>query len=137
MQRDALDGADTGISSAIIVLRPSTIEGVGCFTLAPIRAGQIVKNLWDDEDVRFVGAAEVPPELVPLHKRYCIESADGYWCPLDFRRMSVGWYLNHSDAPNLASRDGGNNYLALRDIAAGEELTIDYRKLDDAVDNSM
>lgn len=131
------DLAQPDVSSAIIVLRPSTIEGIGCFSLSAIRAGQIVKNLWDDQDVRFVSAATVPPELVPLHKRYCIESVDGFWCPLDFRRMSVGWYLNHSDTPNLDSGDGGNNYFALRDIAAGEELTIDYRKLDEAVDNSV
>jgi hypothetical protein len=124
-----------GASAAMIVLRPSPIEGVGCFTLQAIKAGEIVRNLWDDADVRFVPAAEVPPALVPLHKRYCIESPGGFWCPLDFKRMSVGWYLNHSERPNLASADGGHNYFALRDIAAGEELTIDYRKLDDEVDN--
>ena len=124
-------------SAAVIVLRPSRIEGVGCFTLAPIRAGQVVRNLWDDSDVRFVPAAEVAPDALALHRRYCIESPDGFWCPLDFRRMSLGWYLNHSDSPNLGSRDGGNNYHALRDIAADEELTIDYRLLDDAVDNRV
>lgn len=120
----------------MIVLRPSSIEGVGCFTLAPIKAGEIVVNLWTADDVRFVPAAEVPAESLALHRRYCVESPDGFWCPLDFRRMSVGWYLNHSDRPNLDSRDEGNNYQAVRDIAAGEELTIDYRRLDDEVDNT-
>jgi len=122
-------------SSAIIVLRPSTIEGVGCFTLQPIRSGEVVKNLWDDADVHFVPAESVPPDLLAMHKRYCVESPGGFWCPLDFKRMSVGWYLNHSDDPNLGSRDGGQSYVALRDIPAEAELTIDYRKLDDAVDN--
>jgi len=124
-------------SCAIIILRPSTIEGVGCFTLSPIGAGQIVKNLWDDSDVHFVRDEDVRADALPLHKRYCVESPGGFWCPLDFRRMSVGWYLNHSAKPNLGSRDGGNNYHALRDIAAGEELTIDYKKLDDEVDNTL
>jgi hypothetical protein len=125
----------TGVSAALVVLRPSAIEGVGCFALQPIRAGEVVKNLWDDADVRFVPAADVPPALLAIHKRYCIESPGGFWCPLDFRRMSVGWYLNHSDRPNLASADGGHSYFALRDIPAGEELTIDYRLLDEEVDN--
>lgn len=125
------------VSEAIIVLRPSTIEGVGCFTLAPIEAGHIVKNLWDDSDVHFVAAEKVTAEQRPMYERYCVKSPDGYWCPLDFRRMSVGWYLNHSPQPNLGSGDGGITYHALRDIAAGEELTIDYRLLDDDVDNSV
>jgi len=129
------DSRPIRLSAAIIVLRPSTIEGIGCFTLQPIAAGEVVGNLWDDEDVRFVPAASVPPDMLALHKRYCVESPDGFWCPLDFKRMSVGWYLNHSDRPNLVSRDGGQSYVALRDIPAEAELTIDYRKLDDAVDN--
>lgn len=129
------DARARDISAAIIVLRPSGIEGIGCFTLQPIKAGQAVKNLWDDADLRFVPAASVPPGMLALHKRYCVESADGFWCPLDFKRMSVGWYLNHSDDPNLATYDEGRTYVALRDIPADAELTIDYRRLDDDVDN--
>jgi hypothetical protein len=37
-------------------------------------------------------------------------------------------YMNHSDQPNLAIQ--GEDMHALRDIAAGEELTCDYREFD-------
>lgn len=59
---------------------------------------------------------------------------DGYWCPSDFRRMSLGWYLNHSETPTLIAN--GEEYIAARDILPGEELTIDYGMLDAEVDNS-
>ena len=55
--------------------------------------------------------------------------------PLDFLRISTGWYMNHAADPNLGSDDGDVTYHALRDIAAGEELTIDYRRMDDKHDN--
>ena len=34
--------------------------------------------------------------------------------------------LNHSCDPTLAWVDGGGRLVALRDVAAGEELTMDY-----------
>jgi SET domain-containing protein len=40
-------------------------------------------------------------------------------------------YMNHSDEPNVGMNPNGNTEnLALRDIAAGEELTCDYRTFD-------
>ncbi|MEY2802361.1 MAG: Rhodoferax phage, partial [Pseudomonadota bacterium] len=45
-------------------------------------------------------------------------------------RTPVGRYLNHSDTPNaaVALTDTGITVVPLRPIAAGEELTIDYRQ---------
>ena len=38
----------------------------------------------------------------------------------------VGWYLNHSDRPNVAADESGR-FHSLRRIRKGEELTADYR----------
>ena len=43
--------------------------------------------------------------------------------------------MNHSATPNLQSDDGDVTYYALRDIEPGEEVTIDYRRMDDVHDN--
>lgn len=45
------------------------------------------------------------------------------------KRTSVGRYVNHSPSPNSEMRADGNDIVlaAIRDIAAGEELTTDYR----------
>jgi SET domain-containing protein len=44
--------------------------------------------------------------------------------------MSIGWYLNHSDQPNAAHRR--YVYFALKAIRKGEEVTMDYRTLNEA-----
>jgi hypothetical protein len=44
--------------------------------------------------------------------------------------MWIGWYLNHSGSPNSDEREE-ECYYAVRDIAAGEEITIDYKKFNE------
>lgn len=44
-------------------------------------------------------------------------------------------FLNHSFNPNLVADDsGGENDVAVRNITAGEELTVDYSQFDDDFD---
>jgi SET domain-containing protein len=35
-------------------------------------------------------------------------------------------YLNHSETPNVISLNDGEEFEAIRDIANGEELLVDY-----------
>jgi SET domain-containing protein len=115
----------------MLVLRPSAISGVGVFTTAPIVKGEHLR-LWQEEDWRFVSRAEAEtdPEVRELRDTYCVTDASGYWCPLDFHRMSIGWYMNHSDQPNVStSRELNYEYYAVRDIEAGEEIVCDYSRI--------
>lgn len=127
--------------TAPIILKPSKIHGVGCFTIKKIKKGEVIENLWDNKDYKFVYNRRKLliclkyPERKFLYETYCIKTLGGWWCPLNFGRMSTAWYLNHSNKPNLASNDGGYTYYATRDIKSGEELTIDYKKLDKFVAN--
>jgi hypothetical protein len=92
--------------------------------------------VWDGKDSRFIplARAHASPQ-VQLIKRFGIRSGGGYWAPLDFLRISTGWYMNHDADPNIGSDDGDVTYYALRDIKAGEELTMDYRLMDEHHDN--
>ena len=127
----------------MIILKPSKIHGIGCFTVRKIRKGEIVKNLWDNKDYKFVYDRKKLltclkyPKKKLLYETYCIKTTSGWWCPLDFKRMSVVWYLNHSNKPNIVSNDEGCTYRATRDIKAGEELMIDYKELDEFIDNNI
>jgi len=122
-------------SKALLYLRPSGIAGIGCFADIPIKKGELVR-VWDPEDSKWVPLREAHASRhKDLYKKFGIRSAGGYWAPVDFLRMSVGWYMNHSPTPNLGSDDGDVTYYALRNIAAGEELTIDYRRMDEEFDN--
>jgi SET domain-containing protein len=122
-------------SAALVLLAPSKTHGVGCFTDRDISRGELVK-CWDGKDSRWIPEkkAHASPE-VALIKRFGIRVRGGYWAPTDFLRMSAGWYMNHSETPNLGSDDGDVTYYARRDIKAGEELTLDYRLMDDVHDN--
>ena len=124
-------------SKALVLLRPSKIEGIGCFTDIKISKGEIVR-VWDGKDSEWVplAKAHASPQAA-MYKRMGIRNEGGYWAPKDFLVMSAGWYMNHSATPNLQSDDGDRTYYAVRDIKAGEELTMDYRRMDDRHDNLL
>ena len=110
-------------------LKPSPIHGVGVFATHFIDAGTLL-DLWGDEkDTRFlrlhplVRKTEYSRAMLDFVETFGIEGH----CPPLFNRMAVGWYLNHSDVPNTVNRD--DEFFALGNILAHEELTIDYRSL--------
>ena len=115
----------------MLVLKPSAIHGIGVWTMDAIPAGEFLR-LWQPDDWRFVpfAEAEKDPDLWAVRDIYCVKDKDGYHCPLDFHRMSIGWFMNHSDMPNVrSSKELNYEYYAVRDIAAGEEIVCDYRAL--------
>jgi hypothetical protein len=111
------------------VLRPSPHDGVGVFRTHGIRKGSRLR-LFPGPGPRFVPngkmAGNIP--LGVLCRWYGIEYGGGCYVPHDFGCMEIGWYLNHSDMPN-AHHDENYDYIASRDIQAGEEITVDYSTL--------
>ena len=114
------------------LLEPSEIQGVGVFAAHTFRKGQHLPLFARDESVRIRRLPKSRAERRWL-ERYCVQDSHNpriYHCPANFARMSVGWYLNHSNKPNAAHRNF--EYFALRAIRKGEEITIDYRTLNEA-----
>lgn len=111
-------------------LRVSKIRGagVGLFARIAFRKGESLCHLVD-HDVKFVAQ---PTDVAMAHK-FGHRVADGWLLPKDYGRMSLWWYANHSDTPNVDVEN--DRYVVLRDIAAGEEITTDYSKLENQVDN--
>lgn len=115
----------------MLVLRPSPKAGVGIFTTRSIAKGEHVR-LWQKDDERFVSneEAEGDPDLRAACDVHCVIVEGGFTCPSDFHRMSIGWYMNHSFTPNIASSAELDwEFYAVRDIDADEELCCDYRTL--------
>jgi SET domain-containing protein len=111
----------------------SRIHGVGVLAIRDIPAGTRVFR-GEDERVVWVSRATVRRLPEPLRRLY--EDFGQLWgerlgVPRTFNMLSVGWYLNHSDRPNVAADDDGR-FHALRRIRKGEELTADYRTFADA-----
>lgn len=106
-------------------LRQSSIHGFGVFAREPIARGV---KVWEFHPLLDV---KIPPEVfdaLPPAAREEIEihlyepEAGG---PL-YYEATMGKYMNHSRTPNVdfSQVDAG---WAVCDIAAGDELTCDYR----------
>ncbi|AMV24995.1 SET domain protein [Gemmata sp. SH-PL17] len=113
-------------------LKPSTIEGagVGVFAATNIPKGAVLTGLFAEDDVRRLtweefAALDVPAEI---KENFVTRYETECFLPKCLNRMSVGWYLNDSEDPNLG-HDANYIYFALRDIVAGEELLIRYDDL--------
>jgi hypothetical protein len=106
------------------LLKPSRIAGVGIFAVHGIAKGTYLSFFFTSE--------ASPIRRVTDKNRFFVErfgvpsQKNAYYCPPDFRRMSIGWYLNHSTRPNAFHIN--YQYYALKNIKAGVEITIDYRK---------
>jgi SET domain-containing protein len=107
------------------ILAPSNIAGVGVFATHAIKKGTLLSLFINNS--RFISKNDFESKSADEKNFltwHCVEDVDGYWCPLDFRAMDLGWYLNHSKKPNAYDID--DTYYAGRDIHAGEEILIDY-----------
>lgn len=118
------------------ILKPSQLGGIGVFATHDIAAGTPVFT--QEFNLRTLKIKEVPEELI----KYCIYTNDEEClCPERFDRMEIGWYLNHSSAPNIARKstigeDQCNDLkkrdlYAIKDIKAGDEILIDYNYLNE------
>ena len=103
----------------------SAIEGVGVFAAEPIAAGASIWRLEPSFD-RLIAQADyeqAEPRLRELLDRYGYPSPDrpGFIV----YEVDNGRFMNHADEPNTDFSEPSGGF-ALREIAAGEEITCDY-----------
>ncbi len=105
----------------------SSIAGVGLFTSEFVKKGT---PLWEYHPLMDIILTqeqfdELPDIAYDFVDRVAVSlpyGADNYWLSFD-----SGNYVNHSDTPNAEGSDPG---IALIDIPAYTEITIDYYKAD-------
>jgi SET domain-containing protein len=103
--------------------RKSGINGKGCFALVPLRARRKVGELIGEKINNREAARRVAKggkvRICQIDDRWSIDASHG---------GDATAYINHSCEPNCFSRvqHGRMLFFALRDIAPGEELTLDY-----------
>ncbi len=106
----------------------SRLHGVGVRAIRDIPRGTLVFR-GESERVTWVSRAAVrrlPTAIRALYEDFGMVSGDQIGVPPSLNRLSVGWYVNHSDRPNVEAGDDGR-FRALRRIRKGEELLADYR----------
>jgi len=108
-------------------LRPSPIEGLGCFAAEPIQQGQVVWQFDPRLDLQIPLSAlhEFPPAIQEHFRTYTyVVVINGEEFMVYCADLSK--HMNHSDAPNLYDTPDNLQEIALRDIEIGEELTCNY-----------
>jgi len=105
---------------------------VGVVAIRDIPAGTAIfrgeseRVVW----VRRAAVSRLPRALQQLYVDFAMVWGDRFGVPRTMNMLSVGWYLNHSDRPNVAADESGR-FHSLRRIRKGEELTADYRTFTD------
>ena len=111
-----------------IEIKKSPIQGRGLFTKVPIKKGT---KIWISKGEEPYNEKIYTDEEFKEFQKWCIENGkewdavangDGtHTAAVSEREKHPSNYGNHSCDPNL-----GKNHVALTNISAGEELTLDY-----------
>jgi hypothetical protein len=107
------------MANANVTLGASAIHGIGVFAARALPAGTVVLSI---DDSRIVTAADpLRPGEADYHCDYLGPERTVLMQPPER-------HINHSCDPNTFVRTiaGTRQVIALRDIAAGEEITYDY-----------
>lgn len=123
-------------SDTYVMIRPSPIEGIGVFAIRDIPKGcrsMFSKPIPNKDEWIKIPRSEV--DSLPEHSKwlvenYCLYDDENYFiAEYGFKKMDLVNFLNHSDEPNVVSINEGEYFEAIRDIANGEELLIDYGEI--------
>jgi len=119
------------------MLRPSPVDGIGVFAIAPIPQGCRAMFSAPSPSDQWIKVSRADVDALPAHARflvenYCLYDEQHYFVPEHgFTKMDLVCFLNHSDTPNVRSIDDGQYFEALREIVVGEELLVDYGEIVD------
>ena len=108
-----------------IDVRPSAIDGKGCFATIGFKKGRKIAEYAGEK----ISRREIARRLKGK-KRIHICGLNSYWA-IDGSRAGNGTqYINHSCNPNCYVRTIHDHILffALRDIEPGEEILLDYEQ---------
>lgn len=122
-----------------VALQPSPVHGIGVFALCDIPKGCktiFSKNTGGWLKLGFEEVEQLPAHSKNLVETYYLYDSEQYFIPdHGCKVMDMANYLNHSGIPNIISVADGDYFEALRDIAKGEELLVDYGTIVEGVDD--
>lgn len=107
-----------------VVMQKSAIHGIGYFANELILAGEVVFIKGGKIKKREeMFSSTIINSYLPISDHYCLSAEH------ESEEQSVKLFVNHSCNPNCGLH-GEITFVAIRDILAGEELTIDYGFVD-------
>ena len=104
-------------------------NGIGVFAIQNIPRGTVL-FAHDRGETTNVPIQQIElladEDVKQMYFDFCPLIDGTFVAPRSFDEITMGWYLNHSDEPNV-SGDKNLRFVACRDIAKGQELRADYR----------
>lgn len=122
---------ESNFKTIIIECKSSKIDGVGVFAVRLISKGQIIAEGVSEKDyddlVPWETTESFNEDIKKKINDFCLGTPEGFFPPEDndFNKLSVEWYINHSCDGNVGFNENGD-FVAIRNIEKGEELTYDY-----------
>jgi len=117
-------------ASTYVMIKPSPLHGIGVFAIRDIPKG--TSNIFSKGVGDWIKVSKEEVDALPQHSKdlienHCLFDEDFYFIPdYGFKLVDLVIYLNHSETPNVISLNDGEEFEAIRDIANGEELLVDY-----------
>ena len=117
-------------SQTYVMIKPSPLHGIGVFAIRDIPKG--TKDIFSEGFGDWIKVSKEEVDALPTHSRelienHCLFDEDSYFVPeYGFKLVDLVIYLIHSETPNVLSLNDGEQFEALVDIKAGEELLVDY-----------
>ena len=117
-------------NSTYVMIKPSPLHGIGVFAIRDIPKG--TSNIFSKGVGDWIKVSKEEVDALPQHsndliENHCLFDEDFYFIPdYGFKLLDLVIYLNHSETPNVISLNDGEEFEAIRDIANGEELLVDY-----------
>src|ERR1700722_17731953 len=120
-------------NNTYVMIKPSPVDGIGVFAIRDIPKG--CRRMFSKGIGEWIKIPKAEIELLPAHSKtlietYCLYDDENYFVPdYGFKIMDLVNFLNHSDKPNIISINDGEEFEAIVDIAAGQELLINYGEI--------
>lgn len=113
-----------------IEIRPSKLlpGEVGMFAVRPLKKDSIVIDAKHYSGLRLISWKDFKKfDAITREKimGYCPGTPEGFFAPKDLNYLSIAWHMNHSCNPNIGF-SANDDFIAMRNIKAGEELCWDY-----------
>jgi len=117
-------------------IKKSRTEGVGVFAIKDISKGinpflGVKKQRWHKfqiSELKMLGK-----EILSLIDSFFVIHKNGtvYISDSCLNGMDISYFLNDSRNPNIRTIDDGENFITLKKIKKGEELTVSYATYDE------
>src|SRR4051794_13321730 len=99
----------------LLVLKPSNIHGVGVFAAKTIKKGDVLPLIKSSDSREIKRPSKYQKTICVPYPAANNSRHKLYFGPIDFYQMSIGWYLNHSDTPNVGYAETLNRkWIAFR-----------------------